>query len=478
MQIQLNDSSPIVNFPIADIKITPERQRKQAAPDDMLIESIRTSGLLQPIIIKEDGTLIAGERRYLAHRQLGRETILARIFEKLSPVNAFLVELHENLARKQLTWQEETKAVGSFHNLQAVAKKGWLIKETAELIGLSQTKTGQYLAIHKEAQIDEEIYRCGTMQAAVNYLENKALRNIAAATSRGLLAEKVIRAVHGDPSLTTAALLSSIQNKTLAQLGDETMPSILEQGKLAETLLQNAKKEQQPVTNLGKNEAICANFTDWAAGYTGPSFDVIHCDFPYGKNYTGSNTSPAAILQKNEVYADTADIFKNLLFAFLLQQDRFVAPIAHCLFWFDMSYYSYTIAQFEAAGWTTVQPFPLIWTKGYSGVAADTKRRPRHCYETALLFSRGDRKIVKLTNDHFSCNSKEENLHTSQKPVPMLEHFLQLLIDEHTNFLDPTCGSGSSLVAARKLNAASFLGIELEQTNADIANFLLQKKAA
>jgi predicted RNA methylase len=44
----------------------------------------------------------------------------------------------------------------------------------------------------------------------------------------------------------------------------------------------------------------------------------------------------------------------------------------------------------------------------------------------------------------------------------MLEHFLQMFIDSHSSFLDPTCGSGSSLRAAEHLGAQRILGLELD----------------
>lgn len=129
---------------------------------------------------------------------------------------------------------------------------------------------------------------------------------------------------------------------------------------------------------------------------------------------------------------------------------------------------------FEAAGWKLAQPFPLIWTKGYQGVASDPRRRPRHCYETALLFSRGDRRLVKLDKDHFEAQV-DEKLHLNQKPFSVLKHYLSLVVDEHTAVLDPTCGSGSALVAAMQLKSPRFLGLELDPANAEVARFLLKR---
>jgi DNA modification methylase len=48
----------------------------------------------------------------------------------------------------------------------------------------------------------------------------------------------------------------------------------------------------------------------------------------------------------------------------------------------------------------------------------------------------------------------------SVKPEPMLRHFFEMFVDESTIFLDPTCGSGSSLRAAEGLGASHVLGLE------------------
>jgi DNA modification methylase len=90
------------------------------------------------------------------------------------------------------------------------------------------------------------------------------------------------------------------------------------------------------------------------------------------------------------------------------------------------------------------------------------------------MFSRGDRKICKLDKDHFDA-AIDEKLHLNQKPIAMLKHLLAIFCDEHTALLDPTCGSGSALAAARLIGVPRVLGVELDSANADVAKFLLQR---
>ena len=89
----------------------PNQPRKVMDPEAIkqLASSIQSEGLLQPIVVRptESGyELIAGERRWRAHQQLGRATILARILE-VTDLSSASLSLIENLQREQLNPVEE-----------------------------------------------------------------------------------------------------------------------------------------------------------------------------------------------------------------------------------------------------------------------------------------------------------------------------------------------------------------------------------
>lgn len=88
---------------IADIKIG-ERHRKDMGNLEVLTDSIRAVGLLQPIGITDANELVFGERRLRACRDsLGWETIPARVVNVSSIVTG---EYHENEVRKDFTPSE------------------------------------------------------------------------------------------------------------------------------------------------------------------------------------------------------------------------------------------------------------------------------------------------------------------------------------------------------------------------------------
>lgn len=477
--------APIVMLAVESITIPEARQRNAASADEALMRSIDRRGLLNPIIVHADGlTLVAGERRLDAFRKLGAKLIPARIFEELSDIDRFEAELQENMARKQLSWQEEVLAVGRFHELKmaqgfAAGDKaggaGWTQMGTADALGLSQSQISHILAIYAERE-DNTVLECPTMKGAFNLISARAERARIAAHNRGLLTASSALPVIAPPGATkaerTAALLAGVKNIDLAA---KTVDSIdqsikaIHEGKMAAAALETQRKLE-----VSSELVVNADFLSWAETYDGPKFDVLHIDFPWGKNYSGARTRRTGKTHIAPVYADDPDVFLALLDGLLTFQDNLAFPAAHCLFWLDHVFYQVTIDAFQSAGWNLVQPHPFIWSKGYQGIAADPKRRPRHVYEAALMFVRGDRKITKLDKDVIDC-SVDEKLHLNQKPITMLRHFLGIFVDEHTAVLDPTCGSGSALAAAKLIGASRVLGVELDEANADVAKFLLQR---
>lgn len=62
----------------------------------------------------------------------------------------------------------------------------------------------------------------------------------------------------------------------------------------------------------------------------------------------------------------------------------------------------------------------------------------------------------------------ERGLHPTQKPVALMEYLIKTYTSEGETVLDFTCGSGTTGVAAKKLNR-SFIGIELSSEYFEIA---------
>lgn len=109
---------------IADIKIN-KRARDEIFEIDELAESIKRFGLLSPIIVDTDYTLIAGQRRLEAVKRLGLETIEANVIEIPDGASAFEIEIEENIQRQQFSGEELLRA---FKKLNKIKNPGILFR--------------------------------------------------------------------------------------------------------------------------------------------------------------------------------------------------------------------------------------------------------------------------------------------------------------------------------------------------------------
>ena len=138
------------SLPINEI-VVPERFRKDLGDTTLLEDSIRRSGLIQPIVVSQDKVLIAGGRRLHCHIKLGLPAIDVVYKETLSEADRQEMEAVENIVRKQFTWTEETLAIAKIHqqHLREAALNGteWNTRLACELFGISKGALGYVLVV-------------------------------------------------------------------------------------------------------------------------------------------------------------------------------------------------------------------------------------------------------------------------------------------------------------------------------------------
>lgn len=104
--------------PVADV-IVPERHRRDLGDLTALMDSIREIGLLHPIVVRADGTLIAGQRRLESFRRLGRDTIPVNVAATLDSARAFLIaERDENVCRLDMAPSEKVSLGSALEELE------------------------------------------------------------------------------------------------------------------------------------------------------------------------------------------------------------------------------------------------------------------------------------------------------------------------------------------------------------------------
>ena len=390
------------------------RLRQKLDPKEIaaLADSIKQSGLLQPILVTESGDLIAGLRRLEAWKTLyPDEPIPTHTFNPETDSDQLRAEFAENHQRSNFTWQETAVAISRYHELL-----GGTVTKTAEALSLTKAWISINLTVHKKL---EEVSHLDSLKTAYNLISRGAERQQQAADS-------------------------SIIHQLRASL-KETPPE------------ENLPEKPPEGVKKAHLELLQEDFLSWAPAYSGVPFNLLHCDFPYGLEMHNAGSSAATFDQGG--YLDSFDTYVALLECLKANQDRFLEPNAHIVFWFSPKHWYYTQNVLSRElGWN-VAPFPLIWNRGNSGIAPNTQRDFRRTYETAFFCTRGDRKLVR-TGPSVVNWCVERDYHPSQKPVTVLGGFFCRLVDKSTRFLDPTCGSASALIAARAFGAQQVLGLE------------------
>jgi ParB-like chromosome segregation protein Spo0J len=451
----------VEEIPLSKIWINREHRQRRFFETTDLEKSIPRNGLINPIVLIENPgpggqpyELKAGERRLTACQNLGHETILARFFEDLTETQQQIIELEENLKRSDLEWNDQARAILRIHKLFLAEDPDWTLVDTSEALSITKGYASMNIRVARELEAkDERVEKAGTVREAYNILNRRDARKA------GDLLEELLA--------TPDAPSESLQAKLLTDLSppgakieiprNVDLPSVETRRKVADA-----------------SESILEeSFLDWIETYEGPPFNLLHCDFPYGIEVFRGRQGVGA---ESTIYNDAKEIYFELLETMLRNIDKILSHSAHVMFWYSETHGDETRRLFRTLAPTfDLLKFPLIWTKSdNAGIASDSRRTPRHVYETCLVASRGRRQIVRNAADSYS-SPMDKKLHPSTKPEPMLRHFMQMFCDEHTSLLDPTCGSGAALRAAESLGARRVLGLEIDEGYAAAARQELQK---
>jgi ParB family chromosome partitioning protein len=427
---------------ISDITIDREtRQRKQLKGIDELAESISRLGLINPIVIDSEFNLVAGERRLTACTALGWDQIPAQFADDLDEYTLQCIEFEENAKRTDLTWQEEVAALARLHQLKVENEPDWSATDTADFIGFSPSYVKQRLQVAKAID-SPPVANAETFSTALNITKRDAERKQSSAM------------------LEATSKISTLLQPTHHPDEDIVFDEYWDK-----------KAAPPPPIPL-----INTSFIDWQSTYTGPKFNLIHCDFPYGINVADAPRMGAGMADH---YEDSPDIYWALVAALGRAMENVVAESAHLIFWLSPKFYADTRVALERMGWKLFD-YPLIWHKSDgAGIAPDPQRGPRNTYELAFFGLRGDRKLTAAgtkANSFAFPGKRDGAIHVSEKPYPMLKHFLAMICDDYSHVLDPTCGSGNALKVAEDLGAARVLGIEQIKEFYDISCAAWEKR--
>jgi ParB family transcriptional regulator, chromosome partitioning protein len=184
----MGDIRPQVRYvPISQVINNPKQPRVNFSEEELgeLAESIKTHGILQPILVRPVGgnlQIIAGERRWRASQKAGLTQI--PVMEKnLSDGETFQIALVENIQRSQLNPVEEARAYE-----RLTREFGLTQEEIAEATGKNRTTVANFLRLLKLSHEVLNLVESGKLSAG----HAKAIIAVREPSAQLSLAKKVV----------------------------------------------------------------------------------------------------------------------------------------------------------------------------------------------------------------------------------------------------------------------------------------------
>lgn len=160
----LPQNKQVQDLPIAQLHPNRYQPRRTFSEESIkqLAQTLDEEGLLQPIVVREDGEgyeIVAGERRYRAAKSLGWEKIPA-IVNNLSDAQTASLALIENLQRENLNPIDEALAYQELMKINNLTQT-----QLAQNIGKSQSYVANKLRLLKLAPSVQQSLAQGQISA-------------------------------------------------------------------------------------------------------------------------------------------------------------------------------------------------------------------------------------------------------------------------------------------------------------------------
>jgi len=412
------DEGLIFELNPAEVKISEElpRHRKELGKIQEMVESIKTFGQIQPIVINRNGELIVGGRR-LAACLLGGFQVRACYKDTLDSLLMREMELEENVQRKALTPAEESLAIDNLVKIKQEKygkptqgqEGGFTLNDAAEIIGKTKGSVIESLQIAEAIKMFPNLAECKTksdIKKAVKSLK-RTQQNVAA-----------LRTYH----------------ETIKKSDDTILVN-----REAEGYIQNLPSE---------------------------SIDLFFTDPPYGIDIhdiamtTGGETG-GEITATGTKYDDSEEHAKNLLLILAKESFRVTKDTGHAYIFCAPSHFWWLQERMQEAGWL-VAPRPVIWIKRESG----QNNQPDYWFSAAYEFIAFARKpnsriVIPGKPDWIQADPvlPSERVHQAEKPVSLCKELISRVCLPGSYVLDCCMGSGAIIEAALDMKCLA-LGCE------------------
>ena len=473
-------------IPTKDV-VVKDRARKEFSQEGLnkLEEAICTAiGLLHPIIILGDNSLLTGERRLRVISSLHETgtninfvgepipigTIPAiQVQSEFEALDLLIAEDVENGARENFTWQEQAALVARIAKLQQLKINA--AKEAALPVqpNIPDDIDAEELPEDWDEEKDTPKPR-PSLNHMLDLLNDPAKLKITAEAAKaasmqisgrqdGSYLDSVKKNLKLDEALqdpTMAAKLNKAPTQKEALKLLEVEERKILQGRIAHAQGKDLRGERHTVLN---GDCLLE-----MAKLPTASFDVCLCDPIYGVNI--QNTGVAKRDTGFHDYDDSPETFEAVVPKAIKEVSRLLKPAAHMYLFCDLSRFFQIKALIEAAGahenpWK-VQSFPMHWIKINGARCPVPGFTFRKNVEYIVFAWRGGKQSHHQLDSTFEVSTKRTEIHGAAKEPEGLKVLLNNSCYPGDSVIDFMCGSGSTIVACDELKLRC-TGIELDK---------------
>lgn len=441
--------------------IVSDRMRHDLGDVLELANSIKRHGIIQPIIIARNWRLIAGGRRLAAMKLLKREFLEhSKDFiynDETDPIQLQAMELEENLKRKNLTWSEEVLGKQQlFSIMQSIhgASKGFGAGRSASNDGFSLRSLA--------AMLGENVSTTSRDIELAGFVVRHP--SLAALPTRADAQRKLGVAV------TVAAMQSLAKRSVVPQSVNPLLPTGSQIVGGDTTVVAGGDRTANPNGSISPLVALQderwtlyeGRFQENIIHIPTNSVDLICTDLPYN---IGLGTSSAAHSAGLGSFVDDSIDIATLCADVAVESYRVLRDNRFAVFFYGMNYHGVLYDALTTVGFT-VDVYPFIWLRDRSA-PPDGFARYSKSYDPAFIASKGTPRFIRPNQSNsLSVPSVRgaERLHAAQKPVTIMQKFIEDMTTSGCVVLDMFAGAGTTGEAALRSGRKAIL-FELEPAN-------------
>ena len=425
---------------IKEIKISENRRKVDDKKIKELSESIKELGLLNPITINTDRTLIAGRHRLEAYKLLGYDEIKVNIVN-LNSLLAELAEIDENLIRNELHWLDADKQLARRKSIYEE-----LYPETKREAYLKQNISKRHNVVTDKKTFTED--------AADKVGVNARSIQRSVKRSNDIVEDIKPKLKELDVSKTEGTLISRQEpeiQKKIVEIKENKKISVTDAIKEIKKEEKKEKKETERsrLEEIGKTKQIdvdlrLGDFEEVFKDIPDGSIDCIITDPPYPKEFI-------------EVWSKLSRVAKRVL-----------KPNGYCVAYSGQMYLPEVMNRM-------CENLDYYWTfavyhEGQTQIVNGINLMCR--WKPVLIFQNGKKKIENTFQDYFISEQREKNGHDWQQSKSGVAYLIEMFTKKGDTILEPFAGSGTTMIAARE-KGRNVIGAEIDEKTFNIAKALI-----